>query len=65
MEALEVTDRYPVGAEVQVHFDPEDPANAVLEPGADASTYGMFAIAGAFAFLAPVGLFGLLRTSLR
>ena len=31
--AQEVVGRYPAGAEVTVHYDPDDPARAVLEPG--------------------------------
>ncbi|REJ86770.1 MAG: DUF3592 domain-containing protein [Planctomycetota bacterium] len=38
----ETVARYPVGAEVKVHYNPADPAVAVLEPGAYFSTYSLF-----------------------
>jgi hypothetical protein len=41
-------ERYPVNSRVIVYFDPEQPANAVLEPG---YTKVMLAIAGGVVFL--------------
>ena len=42
--------RYPQGAEVQVHYDPKDPATAVLDPGTGLTPL--------FALLGGVGCFG-------
>lgn len=35
----EVGGRYPAGLDVRVHYDPADPARAVLEPGAPQTLY--------------------------
>jgi hypothetical protein len=42
--AYKVTGRYPEGAEVDVYYEPENPANAVLEPGARWQSYIVFGI---------------------
>jgi len=41
-EARAVASRYPVDAEVEVYFDPDDPSTAVLQPGAGFFTYIYF-----------------------
>ncbi len=38
-DAQQVLDRYPVGREVTVYYNPEDPADSVLEPGVSGSTF--------------------------
>ena len=38
----DIVDRYPVGAQVNVYYKPDDPFIAVLEPGAVASSYAGF-----------------------
>jgi len=42
--AYKVTGRYPEGAEVDVYYEPENPANAVLEPGTRWQSYIVFGI---------------------
>ena len=42
--AYNVTGRYPEGAEVDVYYEPEDPANAVLEPGTRWQSYIVFGL---------------------
>ena len=37
--------RYPVGKEVEVHYDPRDPSRALLEPGLDWSVLFLWGIA--------------------
>jgi hypothetical protein len=37
--ARRIVNRYPVGSEVRVFYDPNDPYLSVLEPGVHASTY--------------------------
>jgi len=49
--AQEDLDRYPAGAEVTVHYKPDDPAESVLEPGA-----GPVLIAGIVMALILLGL---------
>lgn len=39
--ARRIVNRYPVGSEVRVFYDPNDPYLSVLEPGVHASTYFM------------------------
>ncbi len=34
-KAEAILTRYPVGSEIQVHYDPRDPQTAVIEPGSD------------------------------
>lgn len=38
-EADAVITRYPLGAQVTVHYDPQDPKNALLEPGVTTKEY--------------------------
>ena len=50
-----IVKRYPVGKEVKVHYDPEKPEKAVLEPGVTWSSYlvlgmGLFFTGGGLAF---------------
>ncbi|MBI1249087.1 DUF3592 domain-containing protein [bacterium] len=40
--AYSVTDRYPKGTQVDVYYEPDHPANAVLEPGAHWQSYLLF-----------------------
>lgn len=47
--------RYPKGENIQVHYDPEDPGQAVLEPGGDTTFSLVFMGLGAALFA--VGLF--------
>jgi hypothetical protein len=47
-DAREIADRYPVGEQVRVHYDPDDPYTAVLEPGASSGAYIAAVVAGAF-----------------
>lgn len=42
--AKQVVERYPVGKEVQVHFDPGNPAIAVLDPGIPTNIGGLNSI---------------------
>ena len=53
--AEEVVNRYPVGEVVLVYYDPENPGNAVLEPGMDQSTWILIGIGGLFASIGIVG----------
>lgn len=46
--AHKVAGRYPEGAEVDVSYEPDNPANAVLEPGARWQSYIIYAIGLAF-----------------
>jgi hypothetical protein len=46
--ANEVVRRYPVGAKVDVAYDPNNPVNAVLEPGAHWQSYILYGIGLAF-----------------
>ena len=43
-----VQKRYPAGAEIRVHVDPQDATNAVLEPGVFGQVYGVLAAGAAF-----------------
>jgi len=43
-----VRDKYPAGSEVEVFYQPEEPANAVLEPGATWKSYMVFGIGMVF-----------------
>jgi hypothetical protein len=48
--AQEVADRYPAGQSVAVYYDPDNPEEAVLEPGVTAGSYLVLGI-GAFFLL--------------
>lgn len=47
-EAQEIVDRYPAGTEVTVYHDPNDPGDAVLNPGAEGSNTGYVAFSVLF-----------------
>ena len=53
--AKEIVARYPLGKQVVVHFDPNSPAAAVLEPGLATMS---FVITGAGLLLVAIGVFG-------
>lgn len=62
--AYEIINRYPVGSDATVYYDPDDPGSAVLEQGADMTRVylfggvgGVFALVG-LAALAVTGLVG-------
>ncbi|MDX1944912.1 MAG: DUF3592 domain-containing protein [Pirellulaceae bacterium] len=57
-----IVERYPVGKEVKVYYDPREPSFGVLEPGLTATNY-IVLIAGALFFLAGLvlGLYTLRR----
>lgn len=63
--AYEVVNRYPVGDTVKVHYDPDKPENAVLEPGVTWMSYlvygiGLvFFIVGLLLVLGPICYLGL------
>jgi hypothetical protein len=42
--ARETVDKYPAGSQVQVYYNPEDPNQSVLEPGAFWTTYMVYGI---------------------
>jgi hypothetical protein len=46
--------RYPVGARVDVHVDPNDPKNALLEPGQQGNLAGLLAFTVTFAAIAAI-----------
>ncbi len=50
-DAQSVLDRYPVGAEIAVFVNPEDPLDSVLEPGISASTFFLPVFGCVFAFV--------------
>ncbi len=52
--ARKTVNRYPVGEQVDVYYNPEDPTNSVLEPGAHLSSYAVFGIGLAFLFVGVV-----------
>jgi hypothetical protein len=47
--ADETVGRYPVGREVQVHYDPDDPDHCCLEPGLGGGVYVILGVGGSFA----------------
>jgi hypothetical protein len=50
--ALDIVERYPIGAEVTAYYDPGDPDSAVLEQGADRTgTYLFGGIGGLFTLI--------------
>jgi hypothetical protein len=58
--ALQIVNRYPVGKTIEVHYDPDRPESAVLEPGVSFSSYlglglgGVFAVVGAVLLIAAI-----------
>jgi hypothetical protein len=42
--ANKLVNRYPVGKEIDVHYDPEEPGNSVLEPGTNWTSYIVYGI---------------------
>jgi hypothetical protein len=60
--AYKVTKRYPEGAEVAVYYEPEDPASAVLEPGARWQSYVLFVIGLVFLIVGVLSLGSSLRS---
>jgi hypothetical protein len=54
--AAKMVRRYPVGAVVSVHYDPDEPAEAVLEPGVNGLILTGAALGGLFTFLGIVAL---------
>ena len=54
--AQEVVNQYPVGMEVTVHYSPENPAKAVLEPGITRTAYFVIGF-GAIFFGLPMTMF--------
>jgi uncharacterized protein DUF3592 len=56
--ARRVVNRYPVGAEVAIYYDPGDPGTAVLEPGASWTIYLLFPFGGIFALVGVAVMFG-------
>ena len=47
-DAQDTVNRYPVNKQVEVYYQPDDPANAVLEPGAVFSSYAIYGIGWIF-----------------
>lgn len=47
-KARAIVDTYPVGRTVDVHYEPSDPTNAVLVPGAQLGSYGLVAFGTVF-----------------
>ncbi len=54
--ALQTVARYPVGSAVPVYFDPEDPADAMLEPGKISWALGLLFAGMAFAAAGVAGV---------
>jgi hypothetical protein len=52
--AGKLTARYPVGAHVDVHIDPNNPKNALLEPGRASNIAGLLAFTVTFGFAAAI-----------
>lgn len=50
--AQRTIDKYPVGSVISVYVDPNDPSNAVIEPGGDPKHLPLFITIAAFVFLA-------------
>ena len=53
-EADAIVATYPVGARVEVAYDPDDPDTSVLEPGARAGAYGLVAFGAVFIVIGAV-----------
>jgi hypothetical protein len=50
--AEDLVERYPVGRNVDVHYEPDDPDNSVLEPGVTLGSYLGLCLGGFFVVLA-------------
>jgi hypothetical protein len=50
-KAENIASGYPVGKEVTVYYDPEDPARSVLEPGVSGGSYILLGIGVLFALI--------------
>jgi hypothetical protein len=50
-EFQRLVSRYPEGKRIHVHYDPRDPATAVLEPGETGGIFNVAMVAGGFAFV--------------
>ena len=57
--------RYPVGASVTVHYDPEDPAEAVLEPGYAGGHTIIFIVGGTFVAVGSLLFWFIARVAMR
>lgn len=60
-DVKKVLQKYPLGKPVKVYYDPDFPANAVLETGADTLTYIMKYVPYLLAFFGVLMLFQLLK----
>ena len=58
-----IMDRYPMGKEVTVHYNPDNPSDALLEPGVHWVFYLLFAVGGFLALMGLIRLPGSLRKS--
>ena len=47
-DVQEVLDRFPVGRRITVYYDPFNPDDTLLEPGADTGNYVVFFVGGLF-----------------
>lgn len=63
--AYDAVNRYPVGAEVTVYYDPADPSQAVLEQGADGTAVYLFGGIGALFSMIGLGAFAFVGVSSR
>ena len=54
--AVRAVRRYPAGASVAVHYDPDDPGDAVLEPGINGLLFAGAAFGGVFTVLGVLAL---------
>jgi hypothetical protein len=58
--ATDMVERYPVGAVVAVYFNPENPADAMLDPWEISSSLGLFLGGVVFAFIGMAGFLNVL-----
>ena len=56
--AAGVVSHYYPGSEVEVYYNPDDPADAVLEPGVTMSSYAVLIIGGLFVAIGVLGATG-------
>jgi hypothetical protein len=64
-EQQRIVDRYPQGKVVAVHYDPEHPGEAVLEPGAFFTSYIMYVVGWFFLVIGGLMLLSIPWTILR